>query len=67
MAPREQKRAISKTLVNQWRNDPLCCHRLAHHLAFTKCDTLLKIASLFSSAVVIVHHELLLANVVEWG
>jgi hypothetical protein len=36
MAPREQKGAISKILVNQWRNEPSCCHRLAHHLAFTK-------------------------------
>ena len=36
MAPREQKRAISKIMVNQRRNEPPCYHRLAHHLAFTK-------------------------------
>jgi hypothetical protein len=36
MAPREPKRAISKILVNQRRNEPPCCHRLAHDLAFTK-------------------------------
>ena len=36
MAPREQQRAISKILVNQQRNEPPCCHRLAHHLAITK-------------------------------
>src|SRR5688572_28028191 len=37
MTPREQKRAISKILVNQRRHEPPCCHRLARHLAFTKC------------------------------
>jgi hypothetical protein len=35
-APREPKRAISKILVNQRRNEPPCCHQLAHYLAFTK-------------------------------
>ena len=37
MAPREQKSAISKILVNQRWNEPPCGHRLARHLAFTKC------------------------------
>src|SRR5262245_61197453 len=36
IAPRELKVATSKILVIQWRNAPPCCHRLAHHLAFTK-------------------------------
>jgi hypothetical protein len=36
IAPSEQKRAISKIVGNQRRNEPPCCHRLAHHLAFTK-------------------------------
>jgi hypothetical protein len=36
MAPREQQRAISNILVHQRRNEPPCCHRLAHQLAFTK-------------------------------
>jgi hypothetical protein len=39
IAPREQKKAISKILVHQRRNEPPCCHRLAYHLAFTKSDT----------------------------
>jgi hypothetical protein len=36
MAPRKLKRAISKILVNQRRNEPPGCHRLAYYLAFTK-------------------------------
>jgi hypothetical protein len=36
MAPREQKGGTSKIPGHQRRNEPPLCHRLAHHLAFTK-------------------------------
>ena len=36
MAPREQKGALSKILVNSRQTERPCCHRQTHYLAFTK-------------------------------
>jgi hypothetical protein len=36
IAPRKQKVATSKIPANQRRTEQPFCHRLAHHLAFTK-------------------------------